>query len=58
MAHQPNGSARPISSLPEDEPPEEWDEVTPTDPKDHLPADDMAEPGMPTKEPSPDTTPS
>lgn len=45
-------------TLDEDEPTEEWDEVAPIDPKDPLPADDVAEPGIPTKDPSPDTTPS
>jgi len=43
---------------PPEPPPEEWDEVAPTDPKDPLPADDAAEPGIPTKELSLDTTPS
>lgn len=49
---------RPITPVDEDESPEEWDEVAPIDPKDPLPADDVAEPGIPTKDPSPDTTPS
>jgi len=43
---------------PEDNPPGTLEEVAPVDPKDPLPADDAAEPGIPTKEPSPDTTPS
>ena len=30
--------------MPDDKPPEEWDEVAPEDPKDPLPADDAAEP--------------
>jgi hypothetical protein len=29
---------------------------TPVDPKDPMPSDDPAEPGIPTKDPSPDTT--
>jgi hypothetical protein len=43
---------------PEDNPPGTLEEVAPTNPKDPLPTDDAAEPGIPTKESSPDTTPS
>lgn len=58
MTCLPNGPAKPVTPMLDDEPPEEWDEVAPADPKDPLPTDDAAEPGIPTKDPSPDTTPS
>lgn len=57
MTRQPNGPATTPTPMPDDEPPEEWDEMAPADPKDPLPAEDVAEPGLPTKGPSPDTTP-
>ncbi len=40
----------------EDSPPGTLDEVTPEDPKDPFPNDESADPGIPVKDPSPDTT--
>ncbi len=39
-----------------DNPPGTLDEEAPADPKDPLPGDKLVEPGIPAKDPSPDTT--
>lgn len=40
----------------EDAPPGTLEDVAPEDPKDPLPRDKTVEPGIPAKDPSPDTT--